>query len=75
MIFLEATSTNTGSITQSVYTRSWTRAFSTLASALAVISFSHGIFYNMPFWLILRFFSGFGTAGIFVVIVEVGIPF
>jgi MFS family permease len=44
------------------------RAFSTLASGLAVISLSHGIFYNMPLWLVLRFFSGFGTAGIFVVI-------
>jgi MFS family permease len=44
------------------------RAFATFASALAVISLTHGIFYNMPLWLILRFFSGFGTAGIFVVI-------
>lgn len=44
------------------------RAFSALASALAVVSLLHGIFYNMPLWLMLRFIGGFGTAGIFVVI-------
>ncbi|MCR9191696.1 MAG: MFS transporter [Gammaproteobacteria bacterium] len=44
------------------------RAFSTFASALAVMSLLHGIFYNMPFWLVLRFLSGFMTAGAFVVI-------
>lgn len=44
------------------------RAFSALASALAVVSLTHGIFYNMPLWLILRFIGGIGTAGIFVVI-------
>lgn len=44
------------------------RAFSTFASTLAVITILHGIFYNMPLWLILRFISGFATAGIFVVI-------
>lgn len=44
------------------------RAFSTFASLLAVISLLHGIFYNMPLWLVLRFITGFGTAGIFVVI-------
>jgi len=44
------------------------RAFSTFASALAVMTLLHGIFYNMPFWLILRFLSGFMTAGTFVVI-------
>jgi len=44
------------------------RAFSTFASLLAVISLLHGIFYNMPLWFILRFITGFGTAGIFVVI-------
>ncbi|MDF1827468.1 MAG: MFS transporter [Legionellaceae bacterium] len=44
------------------------RAFSALASALAVVSLLHGIFYNMPLWLVLRFIGGFGTAGIFVVI-------
>ena len=44
------------------------RAFSTFASALAVVSLLHGIFYNMPLWLVLRFMGGFGTAGIFVVI-------
>jgi MFS family permease len=44
------------------------RAFSTFASALAVISLLHGIFYNMPLWLLIRFLGGFGTAGIFIVI-------
>jgi MFS family permease len=44
------------------------RAFSAFASALAVMSLLHGMFYNMPLWLILRFFTGFGTTAIFVVI-------
>ncbi|MDF1756886.1 MAG: MFS transporter [Legionellaceae bacterium] len=44
------------------------RAFSTFASTLAVVSLLHGIFYNMPLWLILRFIGGFSTAGVFVVI-------
>ena len=44
------------------------RAFSAFASALAVMSLLHGIFYNMPIWLILRFLTGVGTAGIFIVI-------
>lgn len=44
------------------------RAFSTFASTLAVMTILHGIYYNMPFWLLLRFISGFATAGIFVVI-------
>ncbi|MDX2346523.1 MAG: MFS transporter [Legionella sp.] len=44
------------------------RAFSAFASALAVISLLHGIFYNMPFWLVLRFLTGVGTTGIFLVI-------
>ena len=44
------------------------RTFATFASLLAVISLLHGIFYNMPLWFVLRFITGFGTAGIFVVI-------
>lgn len=44
------------------------RAFSTFASALAVMTILQGLFYNMPLWLALRFMSGFATAGIFVVI-------
>lgn len=44
------------------------RAYSTFASALAVVTILHGIFYNMPFWLVLRFIGGFSTAGLFVVI-------
>lgn len=44
------------------------RAFSTFASLLAVISLLHGIFYNIPLWFVLRFITGFGTAGIFVII-------
>ena len=44
------------------------RAFSTFASALAVMSLMHGLFYNIPLWFVLRFLTGFGTAGIFVVI-------
>ncbi|MCH9757217.1 MAG: MFS transporter [Gammaproteobacteria bacterium] len=44
------------------------RAFSAFASALAVMSLLHGIFYHMPLWLLLRFLTGFGTAGIFIVI-------
>ncbi|MDF1646177.1 MAG: MFS transporter [Legionellaceae bacterium] len=44
------------------------RSFSTFASALAVITILHGLFYNMPLWLVLRFLGGVGTAGIFVVI-------
>ncbi|MDF1678710.1 MAG: MFS transporter [Legionellaceae bacterium] len=44
------------------------RAFSAFASGLAVISLLHGIFYHMPLWLLLRFLTGFGTAGIFIVI-------
>lgn len=44
------------------------RAFSALASALAVISLLHGIFYEMYFWLFLRFIGGIATAGLYVVI-------
>ncbi|MDF1677994.1 MAG: MFS transporter [Legionellaceae bacterium] len=44
------------------------RAFSTFASSLAVITILHGIFYNMPLWLVLRFIGGVVTAGLFVVI-------
>lgn len=44
------------------------RAFSAFASALAVMSLLHGMFYNMPLWLILRFLTGIGTTAIFVVI-------
>ncbi len=44
------------------------RAFSAFASALAVMSLLHGIFYNLPLWLVLRFLTGVGTAGIFIVI-------
>jgi MFS family permease len=44
------------------------RVFATFASLLAVISLLHGIFYNLPFWFVLRFITGFATAGIFVVI-------
>lgn len=44
------------------------RAFSAFASALAVMSLLHGMVYNLPLWFVLRFFTGFGTAGIFVVI-------
>jgi MFS family permease len=44
------------------------RAFSTFASALAVISLLHGIFYQMYFWLFLRFIGGIATAGLFIVI-------
>ena len=44
------------------------RAFSALASALAVMSLLHGMFYNIPLWLVLRFLTGFGTTGIFLVI-------
>lgn len=44
------------------------RAFSTFASALAVISLLHGIFYEMYFWLFLRFIGGVATAGLYVVI-------
>ncbi|MDF1645865.1 MAG: MFS transporter [Legionellaceae bacterium] len=44
------------------------RAFAAFASALAVMSLLHGFFYHMPLWLLLRFLTGFGTAGIFIVI-------
>ncbi len=44
------------------------RAFATFASGLAVISLLHGIFTVPSFWLILRFFGGFATAGLFIVI-------
>lgn len=44
------------------------RSFSGFASALAVISLLHGFFYNIPCWLVLRFLSGYATAGIFIVI-------
>jgi MFS family permease len=44
------------------------RAFSAFASALAAISLLHGILYNVPFWLFLRFLTGVGTTGVFLVI-------
>lgn len=44
------------------------RVFSACASGLAVICLLHGIFYNLPFWLLLRLMGGFATAALFVVI-------
>lgn len=44
------------------------RAFSTFASALAVISLLQGIFSQPVLWLLLRLLAGFSTAGIFIVI-------
>lgn len=44
------------------------RAFATFVSTLAVVSLLHGIFYNVPLWLGLRFVGGFCTAGTYVVI-------
>lgn len=44
------------------------RAFSTFSASIAVISLLHGMFYNVFFWLVLRFIYGFATAGIYVVI-------
>lgn len=44
------------------------RAFAAFASLLSVISILHGIFFNTWFWLLLRFFGGFATAGVFIVI-------
>lgn len=44
------------------------RAFSTFASALAVISLLQGLLYNVPLWFIWRFLTGVGTAGIFITV-------
>lgn len=44
------------------------RAFAAFSSTLAVVSIFHGIIYNIPLWMALRFIGGFCTAGIFVVI-------
>ncbi|CEK09228.1 MFS transporter [Legionella hackeliae] len=43
-------------------------AYAVFASALAVIYLLHGIFYNVSFWLALRFIGGLTVAGLFVVI-------
>ncbi len=44
------------------------RAYSTFSAVIAVISLLHGMFYNVYFWLVLRFIYGFAAAGIYVVI-------
>lgn len=44
------------------------RAFSALVSGLAVTTLAQGLWVNAGFWLVMRFFSGFFTAGLFVVI-------
>lgn len=44
------------------------RAYSAFSATIAVISLLHGMFYNVFFWLVLRFIYGFATAGIYVVI-------
>lgn len=44
------------------------RAFSTFSATISVITLLHGMFYNIFFWLALRFVYGFATAGVFVVI-------
>lgn len=44
------------------------RVYAASASALAVICLLHGIFFNLPFWLLLRLLGGYATASLFVVI-------
>ena len=44
------------------------RAFSAFSSMLAVICLLHGLIYNEWLWIALRFFAGFASAGLFVVI-------
>lgn len=44
------------------------RAFAAFAALLAVTSLLQGMFFLPWFWLVLRFISGFATAGLFVVI-------
>ncbi len=44
------------------------RAYAAFASGITVIALCHSINDNIYFWLILRFFAGFATAGVFVVI-------
>lgn len=44
------------------------RAFAAFSSTIAVVSILHGVIYNVPLWIALRFIGGFASAGIFVVI-------
>lgn len=44
------------------------RAYSAFSSVLAVICLLHGLFYNLPLWLLLRFIAGLASAGLFIVI-------
>lgn len=44
----------------------WSYLF--FAFILALTSISHGLYINVPFWLMLRFFSGIATAGLYIII-------
>lgn len=44
------------------------RAFATFASTLAVMAMIHGFFVIPTLWIVLRFLSGFASAGLFIVI-------
>jgi MFS family permease len=44
------------------------RSYAVFASIITVLSLLSGLFFNIYFWLILRFFTGFAVAGVFVVI-------
>ena len=44
------------------------RAYAAFSATLAVTCLLHGIFYQPYWWLLLRFISGLGTAGLYVVI-------
>jgi MFS family permease len=44
------------------------RAYSACASILAATAMLHGFYVNAYFWLLLRFFEGIATAGLYVVI-------
>lgn len=44
------------------------RAYAAFASTLAVLSILHGFYVEVYFWLLLRFFGGIATAGLYIVI-------
>lgn len=44
------------------------RSYATFASVITVISLLNGLYVNVYFWIVLRFFTGIAVAGVFIVI-------
>ena len=44
------------------------RAYAAFSATLAVLCILHGVFYQVHFWMVLRFCAGIATAGLYVVI-------